>query len=650
MKIRLVTKLLMGFAVFASMSSFAFAEFSDVSVSNQYHTSIKWMQDEKVVVGYGDGTFQADRSVSRVEFLKMIYVAKGLDAEIPAVSSNSGFSDLYSDAWYSKYVAFAKARGTIVGYGDGTFRPDREISRVEAMKIVMTEFFGNEPEAFFQSLSENDKTAIEGCENEAHFLADIDSGSWYESFVTYAHSNCLIPLGMVVDKNATTDDGFEPARAMTRGEVAEIIYRSKASSDNDSQKFESGITPRSLTNVEVVEGECAEGTKLFKNEEDGYQFCYDEDGDVKYDESQGFIFRNSEAPELEYWGYFDVDSTREYDGTQTELKNFTNSNGVEGIEFALAAGGWSGHFLSFEDSKEDRYVDVVMAFADDEEVAFMQEIKKTFKFLDLPNVEGECAEGTKLFKNEEDGYQFCYDEDGDVKYDESQGFIFRNSEAPELEYWGYFDVDSTREYDGTQTELKNFTNSNGVEGIEFALAAGGWSGHFLSFEDSKEDRYVDVVMAFADDEEVAFMQEIKKTFKFLDLPNVEGECAEGTKLFKNEEDGYQFCYDEDGDVKYDESQGFIFRNSEAPELEYWGYFDVDSTREYDGTQTELKNFTNSNGVEGIEFALAAGGWSGHFLSFEDSKEDRYVDVVMAFADDEEVAFMQEIKKTFKFLD
>jgi hypothetical protein len=49
----------------------------------------------------------------------------------------NGFKDLSDDAWYYNYVLKAVELGIVQGYSDGTFRPNANISRAEASKILV---------------------------------------------------------------------------------------------------------------------------------------------------------------------------------------------------------------------------------------------------------------------------------------------------------------------------------------------------------------------------------------------------------------------------------------------------------------------------------------------------------------------------------
>ncbi|MEA4920019.1 MAG: Ig-like domain-containing protein [Clostridiaceae bacterium] len=83
------------------------------------------------VDGYDDGTFKPNKAITRAEFCKMLNKALGLSA-----TATTSFSDVTSSKWYSSDVQKAVAAGYISGYDDGTFLGDNQITRQEAALII----------------------------------------------------------------------------------------------------------------------------------------------------------------------------------------------------------------------------------------------------------------------------------------------------------------------------------------------------------------------------------------------------------------------------------------------------------------------------------------------------------------------------------
>lgn len=87
------------------------------------------------VSGYPDGTFQPENETTRAEFLTMLMKALGgYDAE--ESYGTPTFTDTDSSAWYASYVAYAQKTGLVQGYKDNTFRPDGKITRAEAAAMT----------------------------------------------------------------------------------------------------------------------------------------------------------------------------------------------------------------------------------------------------------------------------------------------------------------------------------------------------------------------------------------------------------------------------------------------------------------------------------------------------------------------------------
>lgn len=91
-------------------------------------------QGVRVVSGYEDGTFRPDRMVTRQEFVKLAVLALGLK---PEEASQLPFADAASvPQWARGYVAAAASAGLVKGYEDGTFRPLATATRAEAAAVV----------------------------------------------------------------------------------------------------------------------------------------------------------------------------------------------------------------------------------------------------------------------------------------------------------------------------------------------------------------------------------------------------------------------------------------------------------------------------------------------------------------------------------
>jgi hypothetical protein len=88
-----------------------------------------------IVNGYEDGTYQPNKSITRAEFSKLLVVALGLDNAAQAVGTTR-FADA-ANAWYTGYVEVAAGQGLVNGYPDGTFQPNKTVSYSEAVTMLV---------------------------------------------------------------------------------------------------------------------------------------------------------------------------------------------------------------------------------------------------------------------------------------------------------------------------------------------------------------------------------------------------------------------------------------------------------------------------------------------------------------------------------
>ena len=112
------------------------ADFTDVDLMGWYAQYIGYLQSYGVIIGYPDGSFKPDNAVTRAEFVVM---AVRFGAEYNAtieVGSNNPFPDVQDDYWALPAINTASANGWLIGYPDGTFRGDNHITRAEVVTII----------------------------------------------------------------------------------------------------------------------------------------------------------------------------------------------------------------------------------------------------------------------------------------------------------------------------------------------------------------------------------------------------------------------------------------------------------------------------------------------------------------------------------
>ena len=142
--------------------------YSDVPSGLWYSTSVATLSSMGVITGYPDGTFRPTANITRAEFATLLSRLSGADS-----ARGAAFSDV-SAHWARKAIAAVSAKGWVSGYPDGTFRPNANITRAEAM-AMLNRMLGRLPES--------ERDLLPGMST---FSDNMDSGKWYYLYVQEA--------------------------------------------------------------------------------------------------------------------------------------------------------------------------------------------------------------------------------------------------------------------------------------------------------------------------------------------------------------------------------------------------------------------------------------------------------------------------------
>lgn len=117
--------------------------YSDVPGNKWYNNAVSTLSNMGIICGYPDGTFRPDAPITRAELAK---IAAGFFSDPRVAATYDGrFSDVHGAEWYISYLMTALEEGLIEGYPDGSFRPNRPITRAETCTIV-NRTLGRKPE------------------------------------------------------------------------------------------------------------------------------------------------------------------------------------------------------------------------------------------------------------------------------------------------------------------------------------------------------------------------------------------------------------------------------------------------------------------------------------------------------------------------
>ncbi len=182
-------------------------QFPDVSENHWAASQIDELSDKGVIVGYPDGTFKPDDNVTRAEFASM--AIRALGQEHASVAQPVNFTDIDSEYWAYDSIQKALYFELISCSQEGdVFRPDDTVTREESMTVAV-----------------NALTTEQISEAKAKEVLSkyADAASIPQSFLIPAGKAEILDMIVVMpadDKKAS----LEPTRPATRAEVAAILY------------------------------------------------------------------------------------------------------------------------------------------------------------------------------------------------------------------------------------------------------------------------------------------------------------------------------------------------------------------------------------------------------------------------------------------
>lgn len=116
----------------ASAEEIAAPEFSDLDETHWAYEGINKLVGEGIIIGYPDGTFKPEGNITRAELVKIVNMV----FEFTEIEEATDFTDVKAEDWFFDNVLIAQQAGYIVGYPDGTFKPNGLITREEFCKIL----------------------------------------------------------------------------------------------------------------------------------------------------------------------------------------------------------------------------------------------------------------------------------------------------------------------------------------------------------------------------------------------------------------------------------------------------------------------------------------------------------------------------------
>lgn len=190
------------------------AALSDIS-EHKYRNAIEFIASRGIVQGYSDGTYKPDKTVNRSELLKIVLESNIASETLKQFDGADCFPDVSPDTWAAKYACAAKNAGIVQGYDDGTFKPNKTVSFIEALKIMQIAY---------------------------GLPFSVSQDAWYRKSVEDAAAMNIIPLDTM-----SFDQGF------TRAQMAEMLtrlikYKEDALAEYLSDKKDQRVTYEKIEN------------------------------------------------------------------------------------------------------------------------------------------------------------------------------------------------------------------------------------------------------------------------------------------------------------------------------------------------------------------------------------------------------------------
>ncbi|WP_053372544.1 S-layer homology domain-containing protein [Paenibacillus sp. FJAT-27812] len=167
------------------------------AVGHWASASIAKLAAQKILGGFPDGSFKPDKQMSRAEFAAVVSRLLHLEPS----EGKTSFEDIPSTAWYNQYVMGLYEAGIITGFQDGSFKPNLELTREEAFVIL------------HRALKDQLKVLADA--SKPTFTDKAGISSWANEAI-----EALTAAGVI---KGYEDGTLRPKDKITRAEIASIV-------------------------------------------------------------------------------------------------------------------------------------------------------------------------------------------------------------------------------------------------------------------------------------------------------------------------------------------------------------------------------------------------------------------------------------------
>lgn len=170
------------------------ALFKDIKADYKFYKELQYFKENNIIAGFSDGSFKPNNHITRIESLKVILLANNI---APIKNEVSKFSDIATNSWENTYVN-AAVRNKILSLNNQKFSPLRNVSRAEALKLILT------------------LAKVDIVLDEMVKVEDVDATDWTYKYANYALKNKLFE---------DSENKFYPNKPINREELITILYR-----------------------------------------------------------------------------------------------------------------------------------------------------------------------------------------------------------------------------------------------------------------------------------------------------------------------------------------------------------------------------------------------------------------------------------------
>ena len=217
----------------------------DVEDDDYYAEAINALTIYGVVSGY-DGKFNPDAYVTRAEFSKMAALIAGLEDEVYSSAGNRRFDDVSISHWGNGYINTVANNKIIVGYPDGLFMPEKNITFAEAVTVVLrtmdfsaADLGDNWPYSYMVKANSLGITSGFNIEND--------------SFISRGDLCVIINRALQTDMNKSKNKLFSKMNISLTNEVLIVATKNEdAGLDTNQVKTNEGTYRLANTNLKLV--------------------------------------------------------------------------------------------------------------------------------------------------------------------------------------------------------------------------------------------------------------------------------------------------------------------------------------------------------------------------------------------------------------